>query len=107
MQRTPQPDYERIVLGMNVPEHFSHPFLDEANHTLRPFHYPFLRREIFQNNPGQVRADEHSDSDSITLLFQGRNGGLQVRTPQGTFADAIPIVDTVVVNAGDLLALVQ
>ena len=31
-------------------------------------------------------------------------GGLQVQSPNGSFVDATPIEDTIVVNAGDLLA---
>lgn len=41
---------------------------------------------------------------SITLLFQDKRGGLQVKTPKGTFVNATPIENTIVVNAGDLLA---
>jgi len=41
---------------------------------------------------------------SITLLFQDSRGGLQVESPNGNFIDAKPIPDTIVVNAGDLLA---
>ncbi len=41
---------------------------------------------------------------SITLLFQDDRGGLQVLSPSGTFVDATPISDTIVVNAGDLMA---
>ena len=41
---------------------------------------------------------------SITLLFQDARGGLQVRSPKGTFVNATPIGGTIVVNAGDLLA---
>ncbi|CAG9950079.1 unnamed protein product, partial [Clonostachys rosea f. rosea IK726] len=44
------------------------------------------------------------DYGSITLLFQDARGGLQVRSPTGTFVDATPIEGTIVVNAGDLLA---
>lgn len=40
---------------------------------------------------------------SLTLLFQDDRGGLQVLSPKGTFVDATPIPDTIVVNAGDLL----
>ncbi|EEY16516.1 thymine dioxygenase [Verticillium alfalfae VaMs.102] len=54
--------------------------------------------------PEGVRAGEHSDYGSITLLFQDARGGLQVRGPGGRFVDATPIPGTVVVNAGDLLA---
>lgn len=45
----------------------------------------------------------HPFSGSITLLFQDKRGGLQVRSPKGTFVDATPIEGTIVVNAGDLL----
>jgi len=40
----------------------------------------------------------------LTLLFQDDRGGLQVKSPNDTFVDATPIPDTIVVNAGDLLA---
>ena len=36
---------------------------------------------------------------SITLLFQDKRGGLQVRSPKGTFVNATPIEGTIVVNA--------
>lgn len=41
---------------------------------------------------------------SITLLFQDDRGGLQVLSPNSNFIDATPIPDTIVINAGDLLA---
>ncbi|EGX96793.1 thymine dioxygenase [Cordyceps militaris CM01] len=64
----------------------------------------FDAADVFKTNAGQVRAGEHSDYGSITLLFQDGRGGLQVKSPSGTFVDATPIPDTIVVNAGDLLA---
>ncbi|KAJ5279490.1 hypothetical protein N7478_004862 [Penicillium angulare] len=93
-----------IALGMNLPEHFFDEFVDEGDNNLRLLHYPPVRKEVFKDNPNQVRAGEHSDYGSVTLLFQDRHGGLQVRSPKGTFVDAIPIADTIIVNAGDLLA---
>ncbi|KAJ5636122.1 uncharacterized protein N7484_009435 [Penicillium longicatenatum] len=93
-----------IALGMNLPEHFFDGFVDEGDNNLRLLHYPPVRKEVFKDNPNQVRAGEHSDYGSVTLLFQDRHGGLQVRSPKGTFVDATPIADTIVVNAGDLLA---
>ncbi|CAG8109495.1 unnamed protein product [Penicillium olsonii] len=95
---------QAIALGMNLPEHFFDDFISAADNNLRLLHYPSVSREVFQNNPHQVRAGEHSDYGSITLLFQDKHGGLQVRSPKGTFVDATPIADTIVVNAGDLLA---
>ncbi|KAJ5527290.1 hypothetical protein N7513_011449 [Penicillium frequentans] len=93
-----------IALGMNLPEHFFDDFVNEGDNNLRLLHYPAVRKEVFKDNPNQVRAGEHSDYGSVTLLFQDRHGGLQVRSPKGTFVDATPIADTIVVNAGDLLA---
>ncbi|KAJ5122237.1 hypothetical protein N7448_003368 [Penicillium atrosanguineum] len=93
-----------IALGMNLPEHFFDEFVNEGDNNLRLLHYPAVHKQTFQNNPNQVRAGEHSDYGSVTLLFQDQHGGLQVRSPKGTFVDATPIADTIVVNAGDLLA---
>ncbi|PGH36895.1 hypothetical protein GX50_00129 [[Emmonsia] crescens] len=93
-----------IALGMCLPEHFFDEFTDGGDNTLRLLHYPSVPKSIFKSNEGQVRAGEHSDYGSITLLFQDARGGLQVRSPRGTFIDAVPIADTIVINAGDLLA---
>lgn len=93
-----------IAVGMSLPRDFFDPFVDDGDNTLRLLHYPAVSRDVFRINPGQVRAGEHSDYGSITLLFQDDRGGLQVRSPNGRFVDAAPIEDTCVVNAGDLLA---
>lgn len=96
---------QAIAVGLGLPsEHFFDEFLVAGDNTLRLLHYPSVDRDIFQKHPGQVRAGEHSDYGSITLLFQDARGGLQVRSPRGTFVDVTPIPDTIVVNAGDLLA---
>lgn len=93
-----------IALGMNLPEHFFDDFVNQGDNSLRLLHYLPVRKENLQSNTHQVRASEHSDFGSISLRFQDRNAGLQVRTPNGTFIDAFPIADTIVVSAGDLLA---
>lgn len=93
-----------IALGMNLPVSFFDEFVDAGDNNLRLLHYPPVAKEAFRANPDQVRAGEHSDYGSVTLLFQDAHGGLQVRSPKGTFVNATPIPDTIVVNAGDLLA---
>ncbi|KAL2159553.1 hypothetical protein VTH06DRAFT_2122 [Thermothelomyces fergusii] len=93
-----------IALGMGLPETFFDRFVCDRDNTLRLLHYPAVSRAVFQMNPGQVRAGEHSDYGSLTFLFQDDRGGLQVQSPNGTFIDATPIEGTCVVNAGDLLA---
>ena len=93
-----------IATGMGLDPGFFDGFVDVGDNTLRLLHYPAVGRDVFRRNPDQVRAGEHSDYGSITLLFQDSRGGLQVRSPKGQFVDATPIEDTCVVNAGDLLA---
>ena len=93
-----------IALGMGLNEDFFVSYVDGGHNTLRLLHYPAVPKDIFKNNPEQVRAGEHSDYGSITLLFQDHVGGLEVKTPKGTFVRATPIEGTVVINAGDLLS---
>ncbi|KAI0603564.1 hypothetical protein F4775DRAFT_588083 [Biscogniauxia sp. FL1348] len=93
-----------IAVGLGIDEGWFDKFTDEGDNTLRLLHYPEVKKDVFTINPGQVRAGAHSDYGSITLLFQDSRGGLQVQSPTGVFVDATPIEDTVVVNAGDLLA---
>ncbi|CAK7211862.1 hypothetical protein SCUCBS95973_001268 [Sporothrix curviconia] len=93
-----------IAVGMGLSESHFDGYVDVGDNTLRLLHYPAVSRDVFRANPNQVRAGEHSDYGSITLLFQDGRGGLQVKSPNGKFVDATPIEDTIVVNAGDLLA---
>jgi len=93
-----------IAVGMSLPSSYFDSFTSGGDNTLRLLHYPPAPKAVFQQNKLQVRAGEHTDYGSITLLFQDDRGGLQVKSPDGTFVDATPIDGTVVVNAGDLLA---
>ncbi|KAF7865411.1 hypothetical protein EAF04_006387 [Stromatinia cepivora] len=93
-----------IALGMSLPESYFDGFTSAGDNTLRLLHYPLAKASVFKENKLQVRAGEHTDYGSITLLFQDDRGGLQVKSPNGTFVDATPVEGTVVVNAGDLLA---
>ncbi|KAF2014857.1 Clavaminate synthase-like protein [Aaosphaeria arxii CBS 175.79] len=95
-----------IAIGMGIEENWFDLYTDVGDNTLRLLHYPGVSKSVFKREDGQlqVRAGEHSDYGSITLLFQDARGGLQVRSPRGTFVDAEPIPGTIVINAGDLLA---
>lgn len=95
---------QAIAVGMDIDETYFDSYTDAGDNTLRLLHYPGVKREVFQKNKEQVRAGEHTDYGSITLLFQDDRGGLQVKSPKGTFVNATPIPGTIVVNAGDLLA---
>ncbi|ARV60918.1 2OG-Fe(II) oxygenase [Nostocales cyanobacterium HT-58-2] len=91
---------QAFALALQLPEDFFATNHNQQNHTLRLLHYPSLSQPP---KPGQVRAGEHSDYGSITLLFQDEVGGLEVRTASGEWIAASPIPDTVVVNTGDLM----
>lgn len=91
---------QAFALALELPEDFFVSKHDRQNHTLRLLHYPPL-----QHLPklGQVRAGEHSDYGSITLLFQDSVGGLEVQTKDGEWIAAPTIPGTVIVNTGDLM----
>ncbi|WP_138503999.1 isopenicillin N synthase family dioxygenase [Nostoc sp. PA-18-2419] len=91
---------QTFALALELPEDFFTTRHNRHNHTLRSLHYPPL-----QTPPklGQVRAGEHSDYGSITLLFQDDIGGLEVQTTAGEWIEAAAIPDTVIVNTGDLM----
>ncbi|KAH8599676.1 hypothetical protein B0O99DRAFT_649655 [Bisporella sp. PMI_857] len=93
-----------IAVGMGLEGSYFDSYTDVGDNTLRLLHYPPAPKEVFRKNRLQVRAGEHTDYGSITLLFQDNRGGLQVKSPDGTFVNATPIPGSVVVNAGDLLA---
>ncbi|MEJ6486875.1 2-oxoglutarate and iron-dependent oxygenase domain-containing protein [Nostoc punctiforme UO1] len=89
-----------FALALELPEDFLTTKHNQYNHTLRLLHYPPLQTPP---KPGQVRAGEHSDYGSITLLFQDEVSGLEVRTRAGEWIEAAAIPDTVIVNTGDLM----
>ncbi|MBD2613223.1 isopenicillin N synthase family oxygenase [Nostoc punctiforme FACHB-252] len=91
---------QTFALALELPEDFFTTRHSQHNHTLRFLHYPPLQTPP---KPEQVRAGEHSDYGSITLLFQDRIGGLEVRTTAGEWISAAAIPDTVIVNTGDLM----
>lgn len=93
-----------IAVALGTDADWFDAFTDRGDNTLRLLHYPSVRKSVFQAKKGQVRAGAHSDYGSVTLLFQDRRGGLQVKGLDGEWIDVAPIEGTVVVNAGDLLA---
>jgi len=92
-----------IAIGMGLEEGFFEKYCDAGDNNLRLLHYPATPVTTFTRNKEQVRAGRHTDYGTLTLLFQDNRGGLQVRSPEGTFVHATPIPGTIVVNAGDLL----
>ncbi len=98
---------QALALALELPEIFFVENHSDHNHTLRLLHYPPLEQKPLL---GQIRAGEHSDYGSITLLFQDDIGGLEVQTTSsdsptnsGNWICAPTIPNTVIVNTGDLI----
>lgn len=59
-----------VAVGLGIDEAWFDGYTDVGDNTLRLLHYPEVSKDVFQINPGQVRAGAHSDYGSVTLLFQ-------------------------------------
>lgn len=66
-----------IAIGMGLDEKFFDPFNRTGDNTLRLLHYGPVAPGGFEGGK-RVRAGEHTDYGSLTLLFQDSKGGLQV-----------------------------
>jgi len=97
-------DVMRIfAVGLDLPEHFFDDKLDRHVSVLRALNYPEPDGAPLR---GQLRAGEHSDFGSLTILLQeDRPGGLQVRSRRGGWVDAHPVPDSFTVNIGDLMQM--
>lgn len=92
--------YQAFALALQLPESFFCDNHNQQNHTLRLLHYPPLNQSP---KPGQVRAGEHTDYGSFTLLFQDEVEGLEIYTAEGAWIAAPYIPGTIIVNTGDLM----
>ncbi|XP_030844482.1 UPF0676 protein C1494.01-like isoform X2 [Strongylocentrotus purpuratus] len=70
---------------------------------LRSLYYPPPVFEKVKDN--QIRCGEHTDYGGITLLFQDKQGGLEVQDVEGDWIQAKPVEDAVIVNLGDLMQM--
>jgi isopenicillin N synthase-like dioxygenase len=92
--------FRAFALALDLPESFLADKHRNQSHTLRLLHYPPMAQTP---KPGQIRAGEHSDYGTLTLLFQDDMGGLEVKTAAGEWIMAPCIPDTVLINTGDLM----
>ncbi|KAL9131691.1 MAG: hypothetical protein Q9217_000432 [Psora testacea] len=92
-----------LGIGLSDEQYFrpSHP---GHNNQLRLLHYPPIPAALLEEQ-STSRMDAHSDWGSITMLFQDDCGGLQIGDPHkpGSFIDAPPLKDALIMNVGDLM----
>jgi len=73
-------------------------------HTLfRTLHYAPMDPTDSSIPPNAIRCGEHADWGTLTALFQDMVGGLEVKRLDGSWIEATPIKDTVLLNVGQLL----
>lgn len=88
------------ALGLDR-DHFA-PLLDKSVDFLRVINYP---AQLTPPEPGQLRAGEHTDYGSLTLVsVENVDGGLQVQAKDGAWVDVPAIADSFVLNIGDMMA---
>ncbi|MBB5754187.1 isopenicillin N synthase family dioxygenase [Prosthecomicrobium pneumaticum] len=87
--------------GLGLPDEHFERFVDAEASALRLLNYPDLAEEPA---PGQLRAGEHSDYGSLTILMQeDAPGGLEVLGSDGAWHAVPAVADTFVINIGDLM----
>jgi isopenicillin N synthase-like dioxygenase len=96
--------------ALNLPDEFFSNKCHFHASSLRAIHYP-PQQEMFSENerpaPGQSRCGAHTDTGTLTILWQSKPG-LEVllhRNPEGREGVWVPVVcsgDELVVNIGDL-----
>jgi isopenicillin N synthase-like dioxygenase len=93
-----------IAQGLGLPKDYFKEYVTAGDHVLRLLHYPSVPKAVLEKE-GAVRAGSHTDYGTVTLLFQDMSGGLQVRTPEGSWMDIEPVEGAIVINAGDMLQI--
>jgi isopenicillin N synthase-like dioxygenase len=91
-----------FALALDLPESYFEDKIDNPNAFFRMINYPNQAKDP---EPGQLRAGEHSDYGSLTILrIEDAPGGLQVRNRAGEWVDVVAVPGAFVVNIGDMMA---
>jgi isopenicillin N synthase-like dioxygenase len=90
-----------FAIALELPETFFAPFIDREASALRLLNYPAMIEDPL---PGQLRAGEHSDYGSLTILMQEEApGGLEVKGLDGAWHRVPALAGSFVINIGDLM----
>jgi isopenicillin N synthase-like dioxygenase len=97
-----------LALGQSV-DALEPLYADDPHHLTKLIRYPGQNAPTDADGTGAERVGAqgvgaHKDTDMITLLLQGDQGGLQVQTPRG-WVDVPPRTNTFVINIGEQLEL--
>jgi isopenicillin N synthase-like dioxygenase len=90
-----------FAVALDLEERFFDDKIDRHFSTLPANHYPEPDGDPL---PNQIRAGEHTDFGSLTILaINGQAGGLQVKLKDGAWLDVTAEPDEFIVNIGDMM----
>lgn len=92
---------EALTGPLEVPKDFFKNMTQEGNSILRLLHYPPIPEGA---DPRCLRAAPHEDINFITILPAATASGLQLKDRDGTWLEIVSEPDTLIVDAGDMLA---
>ena len=100
LEKTAQYVLQAIAIHLDLKENYFDPFITNGNSILRAIHYPPITEEPVN----ALRAAAHGDINLITLLMGAQGRGLQVKTNDGVWIDAIAEPDELIINMGDMMS---
>lgn len=92
---------ESLTQPLDLHKTFFTEMMSEGNSILRLLHYPPIPETA---DPRSVRAAAHEDINLITILVSATASGLQLKDRDGTWLPIESDPNTLVVDAGDMLA---
>lgn len=92
---------QALTFPLGVDREYFDRMVLEGNSILRLLHYPPIPADA---DPRCLRAAPHEDINLITILPAATASGLQLKDRDGTWLDVDAEPDTLIVDAGDMLA---
>jgi isopenicillin N synthase-like dioxygenase len=92
---------QALTFPLDVDQEYFDRMVTDGNSILRLLHYPPIPKEA---DPRCLRAAPHEDINLITILPAATASGLQLKDRDGKWLDVNAEPDTLIVDAGDMLA---
>lgn len=92
---------QALTVPLDVDQFYFQNMVEDGNSILRLLHYPPIGQGV---DPRCLRAAPHEDINLITILPAATASGLQLKDRDGTWLDVVAEKDTLIVDAGDMLA---